>query len=90
MKVLRKVSVAGHILDVVCGVRESMNGPVFTASTVSSSNAETETELENLQTHGTSMTAVANSFVLQVVEEIGTGQVDDAERHKINGTIFLV
>ena len=88
MKVLRKVSVAGHILDVVCGVRESMNGPVFTASTVSSSNAETE--LENLQTHGTSMTAVANSFVLQVVEEIGTGQVDDPERHKINGTIFLV
>ena len=71
VKIVRKVSVGQHVLEVVCSVQESADGPLFTCCVT---DADDHFPFSSLQTVASSMTSAVRKLFQQLRVELGADE----------------
>ena len=85
VKIVRKVSVGQHVLEVVCSVQESADGPLFTCCVT---DADDHFPFSSLQTVASSMTSAVRKLFQQLRVELGADEESSLEKN-VKGPYFF-
>ena len=81
VKIVRRISIGENVLEIVCGVQESEDGPLFTCC---AADAGDLFAFSSLQTVATSTTAAVRKLLEQLRVELG-GNVESTSEKNVKG-----